>query len=244
MVIKDMLWLLDNAKLVNISLELGNLPLHIFVIEDVKPEREIIKTIRQTKSHIILDEVYSPSKIGLAFYKNKIHRYLIRCIEKDNNNNKDIIIILDDNFSKYYRLKKINYEQKWTNLLDKIKDANIQNFIFSRSRNKRKLINSIKNNYMILTDCAKISKVSDFAALLNNTNKNQIIFLYEKRNGIIINAKLIWYMFSLKINVVYSNELQEMFKDMSHVLQETIRINITVDDIYDLLLLENIINSV
>lgn len=246
MVIKDILWLLNNTKLANINLELGNLPLRVFVIEDVKPERELIKTIRQTKSHIILDEVYSIDKIGLAFYKNRIHRYLIRCIEKNSNNNKntDIIIILNDDFGKYYKLKKINYERDWANLLDKIKDTNIQDFIFSKSRNKQKLINSIKNNYMILTDCAKLSKTSDFVALSNNMIKDQVLFLYEKRGGIIIDAKLIWHMFSLKLNIIYSNELQEMFKDVSHVLQETIRINITIDDIYSLLLLENIINTV
>lgn len=246
MVIKDMVWLLNNTKLENISLELGNLPLHIFVIENIRPERELIKNVRKTKSYVILDEIYSPDKIGLAFYKNKIHRYLIRCIKKNSNSNRneDIIIILNNDFSRYFTLKRINYEKKWANLLYKINNTDIQNFIFSKSRNKHKLISSIKNNYMILTDCAKLSGNTDFAVLSNDMNQDQIVFLYEKRNGTIVNTNLIWHLFSLKLNVEYPNNLQEKFDDMRHVLQGTISLNISIDDVYSLLLLENIIDSV
>lgn len=245
MITKDLLWLLNNTKLESITFELGNLPLHIFTIEDIIPERQVIKNIRQTKSHIILDEIYTPDKIGIAFYKNKIYRYLIRCIERnDSNKGKSIIVILNDNFNKYFKLKRLNYETKWITLLHKIKDLSSQNLQFLKIHGKRKLLNNIKSSHIILTDCSKLSGTTDYAAISNNIIGDQPILLYDKKLGLMVNTNLIWYMLSLKLEIQYSDDLQRKIEEIRFTPNKTIKLNITIDDIYDLLLMENLINSV
>lgn len=245
MLAKDLEWILNNTKLNKISFTLGNLPLHIFAIEEIKPEREMIKIIRQTKSHIILDEIYSPDKIGLAFYKNGIYRYLIRCIRRNNSSrNDDIIIILNSNFNRYYKLRRIDYETKWITLLYKLKDLELHSSQYLKLQNIQKLKNNVKKNYMILTECAKISGLTEYAAISNNIIGDQPILLYDKKSSLIINTGLIWKLFSLELDIEYSDDLQRKFEEIRAVQQKVFRLNIIIDDIYDLLIFNDIIDSI
>lgn len=246
MLLKNLTWILNNGKLEEIKFTLDNIPLHIFVIEEIKSERKTISAIRQAKSHIILDEIYSVDKIGIAFYRDKMYRYLIRCISRnDDIRYKDIIIILNDNFDKYYRLKRIDYEKQWISLLYKVSNLSIQDTLLTKLNNNRKLVNNIKRQYMILTDCAKLSGVTDNVAITGNiTEEDQPVLLYDRKTSLIVNANLIRYMFSLKLEVEYLSQIQNKFEEIRAVPQKTIKINITLDDIYSFLLLENLINSV
>lgn len=248
MLVQNLLQMMDYLGLHAINLELTNsLSLEVFTIENVYPERKIIKEIRQDRSFVILDEFYNPDKIGLAIYKGKVHKYLIRAIHnrKISKEEQDyIFIILNNNFDKYYKLKKFNYNLRLLNTLQHLKNIGIQKHELLNLTKQKKLFSVVKNNYMILTSCKKLNGSFDFVIPLTNTINDDTYLIAEDGKGIITDTDSILNMFRLRLYVDYSKKILDRINEVRLKEHRIIKINITMRDIYTLLLLENIINAI